>query len=180
MAQITLGGGCFWCLDATFSKLNGVNRVISGYADGAVDDPTYEQICTGTTGHAEVVQIDYNADIIDFSTLLQVFFTLHDPTTLNRQGADTGTQYRSIILYHNNEQFAQTKNIIAQLEKDKIWSSPIVTEVKPLKIFYEAEKYHQNYFQLNPSNGYCQAVISPKVVKLKHHYASLLTSSLLT
>ena len=174
MAKTTLGGGCFWCLDATFNKLKGVNSVISGYADGAIDHPTYEQICTGTTGHAEVVQIDYDVDIIDFQTLLHIFFNIHDPTTVNRQGADTGTQYRSIILAHNNEQLNQAKDFITQLEQDKIWPAPIATQVKPLKIFYEAEEYHQNYFQINPNSAYCQAVISPKVAKLQHDYASLL------
>ncbi|MCU7939440.1 MAG: peptide-methionine (S)-S-oxide reductase MsrA [gamma proteobacterium symbiont of Bathyaustriella thionipta] len=174
MTIATLGGGCFWCLDATLKNLKGIANFVSGYADGTIENPTYQQICTGTTGHAEVVQITYDSNIINFQTLLQVFFTIHDPTTLNRQGADTGTQYRSIILCHNDEQLSMAKDYIAQLDASDIWANPIVTEVKPLETFYEAEKYHQNYFQLNPTNGYCQAVISPKLSKLKAEYQSLL------
>ena len=174
MAITTLGGGCFWCLDATLKTLKGVTGVVSGYADGAIENPTYQQICTGTTGHAEVVQITYDADIISFQTLLQVFFSIHDPTTLNRQGADTGTQYRSTILCHDNEQLLLAKDYIAQLDASGAWPKPIVTEVKLLDIFYEAEKYHQDYFRLNPTNGYCQAVISPKVAKLRNEYQSYL------
>ena len=174
METATLGGGCFWCLDATLKNLKGVNSVVSGYADGATENPTYQQICTGTTGHAEVVQISFDNEIISFQTLLQIFFSIHDPTTLNRQGADTGTQYRSTILCHNDEQLSLAKDYITQLEAKGTWPNPIVTEVKPLETFYEAEKYHQNYFQLNPTNGYCQAVISPKVAKLKNDYLSYL------
>ena len=174
MEKATLGGGCFWCLEAALQNLKGVEGVVSGYADGATENPTYQQICTGTTGHAEVVQITFDADIINFQTLLQIFFNIHDPTTLNRQGADTGTQYRSTILCHNDEQLSLAKEYITQLNANGTWPNPIVTEVKPLDIFYEAEKYHQNYFQLNPTNGYCQAVISPKVAKLKNEYQSYL------
>lgn len=174
MAITTLGGGCFWCLDATLKTLKGVTGVVSGYADGAIENPTYQQICTGTTGHAEVVQITYDADIINFQTLLQVFFSIHDPTTLNRQGADRGTQYRSTILCHDNEQLLLAKDYIAQLDASGAWPNPIVTEVKLLDIFYEAEKYHQDYFRLNPTNGYCQAVISPKVARLRNEYQSYL------
>jgi len=172
--SVTLGGGCFWCLEAPFKQLKGVKSVISGYADGTVINPTYEQICTGTTGHAEVIQITFDNEIISFRSLLDVFFTLHDPTTLNRQGADRGTQYRSTILYHNNSQFSQAEQFIAQLNKSGKWPDPIVTELKPLDIFYEAEQYHQNYFQLNPGNRYCQAVISPKLAKLEHEYPAYL------
>lgn len=174
MAITTLGGGCFWCLDATLKTLKGVTGVVSGYADGAVENPTYQQICTGTTGHAEVVQITYDADIINFQTLLQVFFSIHDPSTLNRQGADRGTQYRSTILCHDNEQLLLAKDYIAQLDASGARPKPIVTKVKLLDIFYEAEKYHQDYFRLNPTNGYCQAVISPKVAKLRSEYQSYL------
>ena len=172
--SVTLGGGCFWCVEATLNKLQGVNSVVSGYTDGAIANPSYEQICTGTTGHAEVIQITFDADIISFHSLLEVFFTIHDPTTLNRQGADTGTQYRSIILYHNESQHLIAKEYIEALNASGEWPNPIVTEIKPLDIFYEAEKYHQNYFQLNPGNRYCQAVISPKLVKLENKYPSYL------
>ena len=172
--SVTLGGGCFWCLEAPLNKLRGVKSVISGYADGELADPSYEQICTGTTGHAEVIQITFDSDIISFHTLLEVFFALHDPTTLNRQGADVGTQYRSIILYHNESQFSEAEQFIAALNTSGKWPAPVVTELKPLDIFYEAEKYHQNYFQLNPTNRYCQAVISPKLAKLEHEYPAFL------
>ena len=172
--SVTLGGGCFWCLEAPLNKLRGVKSVISGYADGELADPSYEQICTGTTGHAEVIQITFDSDIISFHTLLEVFFALHDPTTLNRQGADVGTQYRSIILYHNESQFSEAEQFIAALNASGKWPEPVVTELKPLDIFYEAEKYHQNYFQLNPTNRYCQAIISPKLAKLEHEYPAFL------
>ncbi len=170
----TLGGGCFWCLEAPLSKLNGVKSVISGYSDGDISNPTYEQICTGTTGHAEVVQISFDSDIISYHTLLSVFFALHDPTTLNRQGADSGTQYRSIILYHNAAQQEIAEQFIADLQHSGQWRDPLVTEIKPLDIFYPAEDYHQNYFALNPGNRYCQAVILPKLDKLEQQYSSLL------
>lgn len=172
--SVTLGGGCFWCLEAPLNKLRGVKSVISGYADGELADPSYEQICTGTTGHAEVIQITFDSDIISFHTLLEVFFALHDPTTLNRQGADVGTQYRSTILYHNESQFSEAEQFIAALNASGKWPEPVVTELKPLDIFYEAEKYHQNYFQLNPTNRYCQAIISPKLAKLEHEYPAFL------
>ena len=175
-AQATLGGGCFWCLEAFFQKLRGVTSVISGYADGEIDNPGYEQVCSGKTGHAEVVQISYDPEEISYLTLLKVFFTIHDPTTLNRQGADTGTQYRSTILYHNEEQRQQASQFIAELEQGGYWSSAIVTTIKPLTTFYPAEQYHQNYFQLNPDNRYCQLVISPKLDKLDSHFADLLKS----
>lgn len=177
METATLGGGCFWCLDATLKNLKGVSGIVSGYADGETENPTYQQICTGTTGHAEVIQITFDPEILDFQTLLKVFFTLHDPTTLNRQGADTGTQYRSTILCHSDEQLSVAKAYINELDANGIWPEPIVTEVKLLDTFYEAEKYHQNYFQLNPTNGYCQAVISPKLTKLRKEYQSYLKES---
>ncbi|MCK5648795.1 MAG: peptide-methionine (S)-S-oxide reductase MsrA [Gammaproteobacteria bacterium] len=172
--SVTLGGGCFWCLEAAMNQLKGVKSVISGYADGEIADPSYEQICTGTTGHAEVIQITFDSDIISLHTLLDVFFTIHDPTTLNRQGADRGSQYRSTILYHNDSQSSEAEQYIAQLNDSGKWSDPIVTELKPLDIFYEAEQYHQNYFQLNPQSGYCRAVIPPKLEKLEHEYPSFL------
>lgn len=171
----TIGGGCFWCLEAPLSKLNGVTSVISGYSDGDIPNPTYEQICTGTTGHAEVVQITFDSDVISYHTLLSVFFALHDPTTLNRQGADTGTQYRSIILCHNAAQQQTAEAFITELEKSGQWPNPLVTEIKPLDIFYPAEDYHQNYFALNPGNRYCQAVISPKLAKLEQHFSKILS-----
>ena len=174
MSTTTLGGGCFWCLEAAFQKLNGVTKVVSGYADGSIENPTYQQICTGTTGHAEVVQISYDPEVISFRTLLEVFFTIHDPTTLNRQGADTGTQYRSTILYHDDEQRSIAEDVIAEQESSGYWPGPIVTALKPLDVFYEAEQYHQNYYQDNQSNRYCQVVISPKLDKLNRQYKDLL------
>ena len=171
---VTLGGGCFWCLEAAFIKLKGVKSVASGYADGSIDNPTYQQICTGTTGHAEVVQITFDSDIISFRRLLEVFFTTHDPTTLNRQGADVGTQYRSIILYHSDNQKSEAETFIDELGESLKASDPIVTEIKPLSVFYEAEKYHQNYYQENPENRYCQIVITPKIEKLEDNHGSLL------
>lgn len=172
-AITTLGGGCFWCLEAAFQKLKGITSIVSGYADGTIENPTYEQICTGSTGHAEVVQITFDPDTISFHTILTVFFTLHDPTTLNRQGADMGTQYRSTILYHDEAQQSEAEAMVAELEKSGPWSDPIVTIVKPLTIFYPAEQYHQNYYQSNPSNRYCQVVISPKLDKLNQQHAQL-------
>ncbi len=146
----TLGGGCFWCLEAIFKELNGVEKVVSGYSGGSVPNPSYRQISTGTTGHAESVQITFDPQIISFRELLEVFFTIHDPTTLNRQGADVGTQYRSVIFYHTPEQKEIAKEVIAELEVAKIWDAPIVTEVIPFKSFYLAEEYHQEYFERNP------------------------------
>ncbi len=174
LESITLGGGCFWCLEAPMKKLKGVRSVISGYADGEIENPSYQQICTGTTGHAEVIQINFDADVIPFQNLLKVFFALHDPTTLNRQGADTGTQYRSTILYHNEAQRTEAEQYLAQLEASGQWPNPIVTDLKPLEVFYQAEDYHQDYFHLNPDNRYCQVMIRPKLDKLTHEYAELL------
>jgi peptide-methionine (S)-S-oxide reductase len=172
--KITLGGGCFWCLEATFKQVKGVINVTSGYADGQIENPSYEQICTGTTGHAEVVQISFDNDIVDSQSLLMIFFATHDPTTLNRQGGDSGTQYRSIILADNAEQLTQAEQMIAQLEENARYGDPIVTQVKMMPRFYKAEQYHQDYFQLNPNSGYCQAIIAPKLQKLTHDYASYL------
>ena len=170
----TLGGGCFWCIEAVFSELKGVKSAISGYSGGEVDNPTYEQICTGKTNHAEVVQVIYDPNIVTFKQILEVFFTVHDPTTLNRQGNDIGTQYRSIILYHTENQKEESKNYIAELEKSGKWSSPIVTELTPFEKFFEAEPYHQNYFKLNASKPYCKVVIEPKVDKFRKLYLNQL------
>jgi peptide-methionine (S)-S-oxide reductase len=170
----TLGGGCFWCLEAVYKELKGVERVVSGYAGGHVDNPTYEQVCDGRTGHAEVVQITYDPEVITFRDLLDVFFTIHDPTTKDRQGADIGPQYRSIILFHSPEQKAEAERAIAAVTEKKIWRSPIVTEIVPLERFYPAEAYHQDYFEQNPRQRYCQIVIAPKVAKFrKEHLARL-------
>jgi len=166
----TLAGGCFWCLEAAFQDLKGVENVQSGYAGGQVANPSYEDVCTGTTGHAEVVQITFNPQVVSFEDLLHVFFTIHDPTTLNRQGADVGTQYRSAIFYHSPEQKATAERVIAELQAQKLWDEPVVTELKPLTAFYPAEEYHRDYFRRNPTQGYCQAVIAPKVAKVRKLY----------
>jgi peptide-methionine (S)-S-oxide reductase len=166
----TLAGGCFWCLEAVFKDLRGVERVESGYLGGSVANPTYYQVCEGTTGHAEAVQITFDPEVISFKELLQVFFTIHDPTTLNRQGADVGTQYRSAIFYHSPEQKAASEEVIEQLSADRIWDAPIVTEITPLTEFYKAEDYHQQYYEQNPNQPYCQAVIAPKVAKVRKHF----------
>ena len=167
----TLGGGCFWCLDPIFTDMRGVEKVVVGYAGGVKKDPSYEQVCTGTTGHAEVVQITFDPAIIPYRWILEVFFSIHDPTTRNRQGADVGPQYRSIILYHDSQQKLVAEELIAELGKSRAWKTPIVTEVVPFKEFYPAEEYHQKYFQKNPYAGYCQMVIQPKVSKFRKHYA---------
>lgn len=166
----TLAGGCFWCLEAAFQELKGVERVQSGYAGGRVENPSYEDVCTGTTGHAEVVQVTFDPQVVTFDDLLHVFFTIHDPTTLNRQGADVGTQYRSAIFYHSAEQKATAERVIAELQAEKVWDDPIVTELKPLDAFYPAEEYHRDYYRRNPNQGYCRAVIAPKVAKLRKLY----------
>jgi peptide-methionine (S)-S-oxide reductase len=170
----TLGGGCFWCLEAAFQRLKGVESVVSGYAGGTLPDPDYRRVCTGTTGHAEVVQVRFDAAVIDFDTLLEVFFTIHDPTTLDRQGADVGTQYRSVIFCHDAHQHQVAVAKIAALDAAGVWGAPIVTEVLPLPTFYPAESYHQNYYRQNPYEGYCQAVVAPKVAKLRQRHAGLL------
>ncbi len=166
----TLAGGCFWCLEAVFDELAGVEDVVSGYSGGHVPHPTYEAVCTGRTGHAEVVQITFNPDVISYRDLLRVFFSIHDPTTLNRQGADVGTQYRSAIFYHSPEQKAVAEAVIAELEAAGIWDKPIVTEVTPFQAFYPAEDYHQEYFRRNPHQGYCRVVIAPKVAKFRQQF----------
>jgi peptide-methionine (S)-S-oxide reductase len=166
----TLAGGCFWCLEAAYDQLKGVKSVESGYTGGHTANPGYEDICGGDTGHAEAVKISFDPAGISYADLLQVFFTIHDPTTLNRQGNDAGTQYRSAIFYHSDGQKAAAEEAIARLSKAKLWSDPIVTEVVPAGTFYEAEAYHQEYFQRNPSQPYCQFVVQPKVAKLRKHF----------
>ena len=166
----TLAGGCFWCLEAVFDQLKGVESVESGYAGGRVANPTYEAVCNGTTGHAEVVQITFDPQVISFRDLLDVFFTIHDPTTLNRQGNDIGTQYRSAIYFHSPEQEATAEAVIADLNSAHVWNDPIVTEVKLIETFYMAEPYHQEYYVNHPNQGYCSFVIAPKVAKLRKHY----------
>ena len=173
-ALATLGGGCFWCLEAVYKELKGVERVISGYAGGHLENPTYEQVCAGNTGHAEVVQLTYDPNVVSYRDLLDVFFTIHDPTTKDRQGADVGPQYRSIILYHDPEQKAAAEQAIADLEAKGVWHAPTVTEIVPLERFYPAEDYHHDYFARNPRQRYCQIVIAPKVAKFrKEHLARL-------
>ena len=170
----TLGGGCFWCLEAVFEQLNGVTKVESGYTGGKVINPTYQQVCGGGTGHAEVVQVTFDPGIVSFRAVLDVFFALHDPTTRNRQGADVGTQYRSAVFYHTPEQKLAAEERIKELNAAEIWDAPIVTEVVPCPVFYPAEEYHQGYFRSNPEQGYCQAVVAPKVAKFRKSFAAKL------
>lgn len=166
----TLGGGCFWCVDTIFRELQGVEKVESGYAGGRTANPTYRDVCSGMTGHAEVVQVTFDPSVLSFRDLLRVFFTVHDPTTADRQGADIGTQYRSIILYHSDEQRETAKQVIDELNREKVWDDPIVTQLVPFTTFYSAEKYHQDYYSQNPSQPYCQIVIAPKVAKFRKAY----------
>ncbi len=171
-----LAGGCFWCLEAVYDDLKGVEDVISGYAGGQVANPSYEAVCTGQTGHAETVQVTFDPQVITYRQVLEVFFTIHDPTSLNRQGADVGTQYRSAIFYHDPEQKAIAEELIHQLEDEGIWGKPIVTELVPFTTFYPAEAYHQEYFAHHPYQGYCVAVIAPKVAKFRKRYLELVKS----
>ena len=173
----TLGGGCFWCLEAVYNELRGVERVISGYAGGQVPNPTYEQVCSGRTGHAEVVQVTFDPEIISYREILEVFFTIHDPTTLNRQGADVGTQYRSVIFFDSPEQEQVAREVMAETSASGIWRAPLVTQLEPLDRFYPAEGYHQNYFERNPYQPYCQIVIAPKVAKARERYLARLKRS---
>ena len=171
MSEIaTFGGGCFWCLDAAFRQLRGVERVVSGYSGGKRPSPTYEQVCSGATGHAEVIQVTFDPEIISYRDLLGVLFTIHDPTTLDRQGNDVGTQYRSVIFYHSPEQMRIAKEVIAELTTNNVWDDPIVTEIAPLGAFYPAEGYHQDYFSKNPNQPYCAAIVAPKVSKVRKAY----------
>lgn len=167
----TLGGGCFWCLEAVYQELEGVVSVESGYAAGDTENPTYREICSGTTGHAEVVQVVFDPDVVPYDDVLRIFFTIHDPTTLNRQGADRGTQYRSIILTHGEEQDATARAVMAEISEKGIWGDPLVTQVEALDVFYPAEAYHQNYFRNNPTQGYCQMVVAPKVAKFRSSFS---------
>jgi peptide-methionine (S)-S-oxide reductase len=170
----TLAGGCFWCLEAVFDDLKGVDQVDSGYSGGSVPHPSYRQVCAGTTGHAEVVQITFDPRVISFKELLQVFFTVHDPTTLNRQGPDVGTQYRSAIFYHSPEQKTAAEQVIHEITAARIWPGPIVTEVTPFSAFYPAEDYHQEYFKFNGEQPYCRAVVAPKVAKFRKQFSERL------
>lgn len=174
MDTATIGGGCFWCVEAVFEPLRGVEKVVSGYAGGKTLNPTYEQICNGNTGHAEVIQVTFDPAQIGFADLLDVFFTLHDPTTRNRQGADVGTQYRSVIFYNSSEQQATAEKKIAEVNAAGIWPAPLVTEVSPLPTFYPAEDYHQGFYRENPYQPYCANVIPPKIAKLRKHFADRL------
>jgi peptide-methionine (S)-S-oxide reductase len=166
----TLGGGCFWCTEAILSELLGVEKVESGYAGGTVPNPTYKQVCSGKTGHAEVVQVTFDPTVLSYRDLLRIFFTIHDPTTLNRQGADVGTNYRSIIFYHNDEQKSQAEEVMREITEAGIWSDPIVTQLELFKAFYRAEQYHQEYFKNTPNQPYCQIIIAPKVRKFREHH----------
>ncbi len=174
LQKATLAGGCFWCLEAVFDELKGVISVESGYAGGHVPNPSYQAVCTGMTGHAEVVQVTFDPSVVSYEDLLRVFFTIHDPTTLNRQGADVGTQYRSAIFTHDDAQRAAAEAVIREIGDSKLWANPIVTEVKPLDKFYVAENYHQEYFVNNPNQPYCRVVIEPKVAKFRKHFVDRL------
>ncbi|HEY9167142.1 MAG TPA: peptide-methionine (S)-S-oxide reductase MsrA [Candidatus Kryptonia bacterium] len=170
----TLGGGCFWCVEAVFDDLKGVISVESGYSGGTVANPSYQQVCSGATGHAEVVQINFDPTVVSFGDLLRIFFTVHDPTTLNRQGNDVGTQYRSVIFYHDDGQKRVAEKIVKEIEEKKIWDDKLVTEISPFKAFYAAEDYHQEYFVNNVNQPYCRVVIAPKVAKFRKMYADRL------
>ena len=176
MEKATLGGGCFWCLEAVFLGMKGVSAVTSGYAGGHLANPTYEEVCGKRTGHAEVVQISYDPTTVSFAEVLKVFFTIHDPTTKDRQGADIGPQYRSIILTHDAAQDAAAREVIAEITAARLWGNPIVTEIVPLTQFWPAEPEHHDYFARNPWSGYCQAVVAPKVMKFRKNFAQLLKS----
>lgn len=175
MEKATLGGGCFWCLEAVFEMVEGVQQVKSGYAGGHVPDPSYKEVCTGDTGHAEVVQVEFDPSTLSYAELLEIFFGMHDPTTLNRQGADVGTQYRSAIFTHSDEQARRAREVLAAVDADGPWDDPIVTQVQPLDTFYPAEDYHDAYFRRNGSQPYCQVVIAPKVAKFRQRFAHRLS-----
>ena len=172
--EAVLGGGCFWCFDAIFSKLRGVEKVESGYSGGTAPDPTYEDVCMGETGHAESVKITFNPKVISYRQLIEIFFTIHDPTPPNRQGADVGSQYRSAIFYRAPRQTATAESVMREVEAEGIWGVPIVTELTPLVAFYKAEDYHQDFYEKNPRQGYCMVVIAPKVLKFRKKYANML------
>jgi peptide-methionine (S)-S-oxide reductase len=170
----TLAGGCFWCIESAFNSVEGVESAFSGYAGGQTDNPTYEEVCSGSTGHAEVVRVNFDADKITYRDILEIFFALHNPTQMNRQGNDVGTQYRSEIFYHDPEQKKTAEQIIDEIELEEIWSNPVVTEITALKTYFQAEDYHQDYFSNNPQNQYCNMVVAPKLAKFKKKFASLL------
>jgi peptide-methionine (S)-S-oxide reductase len=170
----TLGGGCFWCLEAVYQELKGVQHVESGYTGGQVSNPSYEAVCGGSTGHAEVVRLTFDPQVVSYREILEIFFTIHDPTTLNRQGNDVGTQYRSVIYYHSPEQQSTAKHVIAEMAN--VWDAPIVTELAPAETYYKAEDYHQNYFRQNPLQGYCAFVVAPKVAKFRQLFKDRLNS----
>ena len=178
LEHATLGGGCFWCLEAVFEQARGVAQVVSGYAAGETPNPSYEQICSGTTGHAEVVQISFDPQVISYRTLLEIFFTIHDPTTLNRQGNDRGTQYRSIILYHDENQKAVAQEMMREIDSAGIWDAPLVTQLQALEHFYPGENYHQGYFRGHEAQPYCQFVVAPKVVKFREKFRDFLKPGL--
>lgn len=167
---VTLGAGCFWCIEAVYLDLKGVNTVVSGYSGGDSENPTYQEICTGRSGHAEVIQVTFDPEVISFKELIEIFFFIHDPTTLNRQGNDVGTQYRSVIFAHNESQIMISKEFVQYLTDEQVFPNPIVTEIVPAVEFYEAEHYHQNYFAKNPTEGYCRVLIAPKVNKFRKKY----------
>jgi peptide-methionine (S)-S-oxide reductase len=173
--QATLAGGCFWCLEAVFELLEGVSAVKSGYAGGRTPDPTYEQVCSGRTGHAEVVQVTFDPDVVSYREILEVFFAIHDPTTLDRQGADVGTQYRSAIFTHSEAQAEVARSLVADLEAQRLFDAPIVTEIAPLDRFYPAERYHDEYYRRNPAQPYCRVVIGPKLAKFRERFADRLS-----
>ena len=166
----TIGGGCFWCTEAVFDIVEGVQKVESGYSGGQVPNPTYEEVCSGATGHAEVIQIVFKPDVISYKDILRIFFATHDPTTLNQQGSDIGTHYRSMILHHSDQQRDVAKEVIQEVDSSKVWGAKLITELRPFQVFYKAEDYHQKYFQKNPNQGYCKVIISPKVAKFRDHY----------
>lgn len=176
-ALATLGGGCFWCTEAVFAELAGVHSVLPGYAGGTTVDPSYEQVCSGRTGHAEVVQVEFDPQVLSFEDLLRVFFTVHDPTTKNRQGHDVGTQYRSVVFFRSAQEKAAAEKVIAEIEGARIWRGRIVTELAPLREFYPAEEYHRDYFRRNPEKAYCQLVIAPKVAQFRDQFLQRLKSS---
>ncbi|WP_100658181.1 peptide-methionine (S)-S-oxide reductase MsrA [Alteromonas flava] len=171
LQKATLAGGCFWCLESAFNSIKGVEIAYSGYAGGSTENPTYEQVCSGDTGHAEVIQITYDEEVISYRSLLEIFFALHDPTQLNRQGNDIGTQYRSAVFYHDDTQRQLAEEIIAEINQQGIWPDPVVTEVVPLSNYWQAEDYHQDYFSNNPQNTYCNMVVAPKLAKFKKTFA---------
>ena len=173
--KATLGGGCFWCLEAVFLQVRGVMEVVSGYAGGQVDNPTYFQVCKGWTGHAEVVQVSFDADTIAYRDILEIFFSIHDPTTLNRQGADIGTQYRSVIFYHSQAQFDTAREVMEEMAK--VWQAPLVTELAPLPVFYPAEDFHRDFYRQNPEQQYCMYIIEPKVAEFRKKFADRLKVS---